>query len=286
MTEYRPIIIVFIAIIFAFSGCSVNSPNKIKIGVVDWPESRCMTEVVKIVLEDEMDYQVEIMELDIDSVFKALAENNCDIFLDCWLPITHEKFIFKYGSEIENLGINYRGARTGLVVPSYVPIRSIEQLNEFKDKFKSTIVGIEPDSGIIRSTQKAIKEYHLDFNLQALDSDQMAEKLEEAVEQGEWIVVTGWSPHWKFAKWDLKYLDDPLFIYGAEESLHTITRKGFAQDYPRIAEFLYNFSLSKEQLAELLLFDTSNLGEESNNSFSQWISENRTLVDRWLIDSL
>lgn len=285
--KHKLILVITILIaLFIFSGCSFNNNKNIRIGVVDWPEDRCMTGLVKIILEDEMDYNVELLMLDIDSVFNALAEEKCDLFLDCWLPITHEEFIYKYSSKLENLGINYMGARTGLVVPSYVSVDSIAQLNENKSKFNSTIVGIEPDAGIIRSTQKAITEYNLDFELATSSSSEMVKKLKNAIDNQEWIVVTGWSPHWKFAKWDLKILDDPCFIYGAEENLHTITRKGFSNDYPSIADFLYNFTLDKQQLGELLLLDNNNLAESGEESFAKWIKENRELVDEWLLNIL
>ncbi|MEL7565610.1 MAG: glycine betaine ABC transporter substrate-binding protein [Dehalobacterium sp.] len=275
------LVIICTITLLIFSGCLFINSKTVRIGVVDWPEDRCMTGLVKIILEQEMDYHVELVMLDIDSVFNALAEGKCDFFLDGWLPITHEKFIYKYGSEIENLGINYAGARTGLVVPSYVPVYSIAQLNENKNKFNNTIIGIEPDAGIIKSTQNAIKEYDLDYQLVTSSSSEMVEKLKAAIDNKEWIVVTGWSPHWKFAKWDLKFLDDPHFIYGAEENLHTITRKGFAKDYPKISDFLYNFTLDKQQLAELLLID-NNFLENTEEAFVKWINEHRELVNEWL----
>ncbi len=31
----------------------------------------------------------------------------------------------------------------------------------------------------------------------------------EAIRKKQWIVVTGWSPHWMFGRWNLHYLDDP-----------------------------------------------------------------------------
>lgn len=266
---------------FYSSGCTSKADNTISIGVVDWPESRCMSELIKIILEEEMNYNVELIYMDVDAVFNALAEGTCDIFLDCWLPITHEKFIYKYGSGIENLGSNFNGARTGLVVPSYVTINSIAQLNEYKNKFGATIVGIEPNAGIIKSTHTAIKTYNLDFNIVNCNASEMGKKLESAINNQEWIVVTGWSPHWKFSKWDLKFLDDPSFIYGPPENLHTVTRKNFSKDYPEIASFLTNFKLDHKQMEELLLINYNYTGK-CIDSVPDWMQKNKALVNTWL----
>lgn len=275
-------IVIITLFAFYFSGCTNNSDKIIRIGVVDWPESRAMSEVVEIILEEEMNYQVELLYMNVDAVFKALAEGSCDFFLDCWLPITHEKFIYKYGSKIENLGSNFNGARTGLVVPSYVTINSISQLNEHKNKFGATIVGIEADAGIIKSTQKAMREYNLDFDLATSSSSEMIEKLESALQNQDWIVVTGWSPHWKITKWDLKFLDDPAFIYGASENLHTVTRKDFSKDYPEIASVLSNFKLNQKQLEELLLINYCSSTGNCEDSVTEWILKNKPQFDAWL----
>ena len=37
----------------------------------------------------------------------------------------------------------------------------------------------------------------------------MTAALKSAIANDEEIAVTGWTPHWMFARWDLKYLDDP-----------------------------------------------------------------------------
>lgn len=46
-----------------------------------------------------------------------------------WLPLTHQSFYEQYGDQIDDLGANLNGARNGFVVPSYVEIDSIEDLN-------------------------------------------------------------------------------------------------------------------------------------------------------------
>ena len=108
-------------------------------------------------------------------------------------------------------------------------ISSIEDLKDpdVAASIGGRIVGIEPGAGIMMATERAIEEYGLD-NIQLLESSSsaMGKELLEAYEEQRPIVVTGWTPHWKFAKMELKYLDDPLGVYGGEEPIHTMVRQG------------------------------------------------------------
>src|SRR5699024_8715859 len=77
------------------------------------------------------------------------------------------------------------------------------------------ITGIEPGAGVFKASEKAVEEYDLEgWEVQASSSGAMATALGEAIDNEEPIIVTGWSPHWKFAKYDLKYLEDPKGVFG------------------------------------------------------------------------
>ena len=47
------------------------------------------------------------------------------------------------GTGLRHFGTVYEHAKLGLVVPEYVTIRSIEDLNAHKDQFKGEIIGID-----------------------------------------------------------------------------------------------------------------------------------------------
>ena len=53
----------------------------------------------------------------------------------------------------------------GLVVPSYVTIRSIEELNEHKEKFRNEIIGIDVGAGLMNETERVIREYPVELTL-------------------------------------------------------------------------------------------------------------------------
>jgi glycine betaine/proline transport system substrate-binding protein len=52
------------------------------------------------------------------------------------------------------------------------------------------------------------------MELVASSGPAMTAALKGAIDKGEWIVVTGWAPHWKFARYDLKFFFQPLEING------------------------------------------------------------------------
>lgn len=146
--------------------------------------------------------------------------------------------------------------------------------------FGGKIVGIEPGAGIMSATEKAIETYGLDnFSLQDSSSFAMAAALQTAIENEEWIVVTGWSPHWKFAKFDLKYLEDPEGCYGGSETINTIARKGLKEDDPNLYTVLDNFHWGPDEIGAVML-DVSD-GMEPRDAARKWVDEHQDMVAKW-----
>lgn len=255
----------------------------IRIAYVSWADAVAITNLAKVVLEDKMGYsKVELTLADPAAVFSAVAKGDRDAFLDAWLPLTHKSFMDKVGDRLDDLGIIYDNAKIGLVVPQYVSIKSITEMNAHKDQFDSRIVGIDSGAGIMKATKKAIQAYHLDFKLIASSDGAMNAALEDAIKHHQWIVVTGWQPHWMFARNPLKFLDDPEHIYGAKpESIHAVVRKGLKKEMPDVAEFLTNMHLDNAQMSDLL-----NRIEESDDKpdavCRAWMQDNEKVVDSWL----
>lgn len=145
---------------------------------------------------------------------------------------------------------------------------------------KGVIVGIEPGAGIMKATEKAIEEYNLDFELKDSSSAAMAASLKNAIQNNEWIVVTGWTPHWKFAKWDLKYLEDPKGVYGGEEHIATIVRKGLKEDLPGVYQILDNFYWEPADMEKVMLDIEDGMPEAE--AAARWVEENQDKVAEWV----
>ena len=275
-------LLLILLIIVSFVSCeALKKENQIRLAYVNWAEGIAMTHVAKIVLE-EQGYNVRLLNTDTAPIFASLARGNADAFLDLWMPNTHRDYMSQYGETLEILGDNFSDASIGLTVPSYVDINSIEELNEYKQKFKGEIIGIDAGSATMQITAQVIKEYNLDFQLLTSSSAGMTASLERAIRNGDWVVVTGWTPHWKFARYDLKMLDDPKKMYGESESVQTVTRKGFKDEYPFVAQFLKNMHYTNEQIGELMgMVEDSKLDELGA---LEWVEANRELVNSWIPD--
>lgn len=111
----------------------------------------------------------------------------------------------------------------------------------------------------------------------------MIEEIAYAEKNREWIVASTWRPHWMNARLKLKYLDDPKKIFGGEEDICTVARKGFSGDHPQVAKFLRQFRWAPEHLDSLTLKSVDRKGEYEANA-REWIRENPALVESFLKD--
>ena len=120
-----------------------------------------------------------------------------------------------------------------------------------------------------------------DWKLVESSGAAMAAELGSAIDKEEWIAVTGWAPHWKFFKYDLKFLDDPEGTYGGSEEIRIIARKGFTQDMPEVAQMFGNMRLTDAQLGEVMY--NINVEEiEPSEAGRKWVDENGSVVQSWI----
>jgi glycine betaine/proline transport system substrate-binding protein len=280
-------VLTVLAAIFLVVGCGeaekeAAEPKAVKLVYVNWAEGIAMTNLAKAILEEKMGYEVEIQVADVGPVYTSVASGDADAFLDGWLPVTHASYMEEYGDRVVDLGTNYDGARIGLVVPSYATINSITEMNDHADKFDGEIIGIDAGAGIMKATDRAIETYNLNLELVPSSGPAMTAALKKSIDNNEWEVVTGWKPHWKFARWDLKFLEDPEKVYGEIENIHTIARKGLQQDMPDVATFLKNFHMTDQTLGDLMGKIAEAEKEDPATVAKTWMNNNPNVVNAWL----
>ena len=259
---------------------STEPAKKISIGYVTWDCAIASTNVMKQVFE-EAGYAVTLVAVDAGPLFQALARGDVDFTTTGWLPHTHEHYWEQYGDRIDYVNENIPGAaRIGLVVPTYVTIDSIEELNGVSGRFGGRIVGIEPGAGIMTRTEQAVADYGLDYNLVASSSAGMTAELSSSINKEEWVVVTGWSPHWKFGRYDLKFLEDPKGAYGGAEDIVTLTRSDLKTDDPEAYGILTRFEWTGEDIASVMTDIAGGMPEEE--AAKAWIDANPETVKVWL----
>ncbi|MGX2959904.1 glycine betaine ABC transporter substrate-binding protein [Peribacillus sp. JNUCC 23] len=142
------------------------------------------------------------------------------------------------------------------------------------------IIGIEPGAGIMNQSRDAIEKYGLDdWQLVEGSSAAMVAELKKAYNKKEPIIVTGWSPHWMFSTYDLKYLEDPNNSYGGAENINTIVRKGLQQDAPGAYTILDQFVWKTSDMEEVMVDVTG--GMDPSKAAEKWINANQDKVAEW-----
>jgi glycine betaine/proline transport system substrate-binding protein len=243
----------------------------------NWAEGIAFTNLAKAALEAH-GYEPTIKPIEPGPIYASIAKGDADIFLDAWLPHTHADYWEKYGDNLVKIGESFSNGTTGIVVPSYVTINSIEELNEQKEKFDGEIIGIGSGAGIHRNTQKAIEEYGLDFKQVTSSGPAMMASLKKAVNSENWVAITGWKPHYMWADYDIKYLEDPKGVY-PKDVCAIVSRTGFADDYPKLNTFFQNFNLQEQQLYSLM--GAIEQGSDAEAAAKEWYESHKSMIDGW-----
>lgn len=259
-----------------------ESKGTVTLAYVEWSSEVASTNVVRAVLEQQ-GYDVEMSSLSAAAMWQAVAYGDADGMVAAWLPTTHENYLEQTQDRVIDLGPNLDGTKLGLVVPAYTDITSVDELDEKADSINGEIIGIDPGAGLMGLAEEAVDTYDLapQVRLRSGSDATMVAALNNAIQNEEDIVVTSWTPHWMFARWDLKYLEDPENAFGGAEQIHTVVRQGLEEDMPEVYAVLDNFEWTPDHMGEVMLANQQEDSDPYENA-KQWVEDNPEIVEKWL----
>jgi glycine betaine/proline transport system substrate-binding protein len=155
-----------------------------------------------------------------------------------------------------------------------------EEAKDLGEQMDYQITGIDAGAGVMQAAEQAVEDYDLDFDVKTSSGAVMTQALGDAVENEEPIIVTGWTPHWKFVEYELKYLDDPKESFGGEETINTIVRLGLKEDSPNAYKVLDQFNWETADMESVMLEISQ--GTEAEDAAQNWIEDNQDKVNEWI----
>jgi len=243
--------------------------EELTVGYVGWDDSVAVSNLTRTVLEEELDYDVELRRFDgPEAAILAVADGEIDTFQNVWMP-DHAGYLG--GAEGERLLDSWLigTTRSGLAAPSYMDVGSVEGMKRFGD---APIVGVEPGVEPGSRVSEAVAEQMPNREISYRDAPVMLSEVARLYSDGEQFFFTAWSPHWMNAEYEFEYLVDP------EDELSGATQPSRLQPVVR-------GDLGEEDPFALALVDTLQLADHQVNDLEISIKDARSPrdgVEDWL----
>jgi len=239
-----------------FAATAQAGPS-IKIAELNWSGSTAGAYVMKAVLEEYFDADVEIVGGDEIPLFEAMAkgDGSIDVFSDFWsiyLPAQWDRYV-KPGSE-ESVKVNatpYLG-REGLFIPGYVQDEhGITKIEQLADAEVSKLFDTDGDGkgemwtgapGWQSVDEWAVKAKSMNFaphwTPTTVETWAMESLLDAAYKRKKPFIFYHYQPEWIHAAYDLRQIEEPAFDGFANEAF---------KDDPRYnPDGCYNFVQASE----------------------------------------
>ena len=263
---------------------SASARPTLRLGWSPWADAEVVSLIAQTVIQQAYDVRVERVLADIGIQYASLARGDLDLMLMAWLPLTHRDYFRRVRERVVDFGSMYSG-RLGWVVPEYVPVSELSAIPDLRDpslaaRFENRVQGIDPGSGLNQASAQALKAYRLnDLELVSSSSAAMTAVLDQAIRQQRWVMVTSWTPHWMFARYQLRFLQDPERVFGGIEWIHALGRPQLDLEMIDIAGFLTRFHLPDQEMSDLLLQANDRTAEAAVDDY---LASHQARVRYWI----
>lgn len=282
----------------------------IKLAENSWTGSSVNVNVAKIILEQELGYEVEIVTIDERNQWPALATGDLSASLEVW-PSGHQEAMAQYIDDqkvVDNIGELGVVGKIGWYIPSYLladhpELATFEGFQNADEAalFKTAESG---DAGQFLAGDPAWVQYDADIiqnlgmNLQVVNagSEQaILAALDAAYSREEPILFYFWTPHSIHAKYDLTEVKLPDYSDACYAGTSTggvdcdyppdvllkIAWSGLQDAAPDVYEFLENFKYANQDQIDMIAAVELNKAEVAQAA-RDWVDAHEDVWKAWL----
>jgi glycine betaine/proline transport system substrate-binding protein len=275
-----------------------------------WSGSSVNAYVAKILLEEKLGKTVEIVSIDENSMWAAIATGDISACLELW-PSGHQANVAQYidgTKEVENIGELGVVGKIAWYVPTYLltdhpelatweGLKSADAAKLFataQTGDKGQFIGGDPS--FVQYDEQIIENLGLDFQVVFSGSEQAElAGLDAAYSRNEPFLFYFWTPHSVHAKYDLTevqlpaYSDDCYAKIDAggvdcaypEDALFKIAWSGLKDADPESYALLKNISYSNaDQIGMIAEVDSG--AKTAEEAARAWIDANEAVWSTWL----
>lgn len=294
----------------AATGALPGEGTTISIAVNPWTGSAVNANVAAILLEQQLGYTVDLVEIDEFAQFPALSAGELDATLEVW-PSGHAE---DYATYIEGDGSVVDGGELGVVgkigwyIPTYVldqcpDCATVDGLNANASLFATTETGdkgqmLDGDPSFVSFDKEIVENLDLNFEVVVAGSESaLLAELDQAIAKEEPLLFYWYTPHWGNTVYDLTEVQLPPVTPECEEAA-AAGGDGYACDYPE--DVLYKAfnadleSRAPEAFAFLSAMSYDNLtqetiakaidveGEDPAAAAQAWVDANPDVWQPWV----
>lgn len=275
-----------------------------------WSGSSVNAYVAKIILEEKLGKTVEIVSIDENSMWAAMATGDLSACLELW-PSGHQDNVAQYidgNKEVENIGDLGVIGKIAWYIPTYM-LESNPELATWEG-FKSADVAkmfataqtgdkgqfIAGDPGFVQYDEQLIENLGLDFQVVFSGSEQAElAGLDAAYSRQDPYLFYFWTPHSVHAKYDLTEVELPAYSEDCyakidaggvdcaypEDVLFKVAYSGLKDEDPESYALLKNMSYTNaDQIGMIAEVDSGNMTAEE--AARAWIDANEAVWSAWL----
>lgn len=289
-----------------------SAPAKITIKLAEnpWTGAQVNAAVAKQLLEEKLGYTVEIVSIDENAQWPALANGDLSASLEVW-PSGHADNIAQYIDDqkvVENAGELGVVGRIGWYQPSYVVAAHPELATwegfknpELAGLFSTAETGdkgqfLSGDPSWVQYDESIVDGLGLELQVTYAGSEEaIVAALDSAYSREEPVLFYFWTPHSIFAKYDLTRVSLPDY---SDECYAKAASSGVDCDYPADTLFkivwaglkdvapdayhlLTNLSYSTDdQIAMIAAVEVD--GKSIDEAAAEWIAANESVWQGWI----
>ncbi|WP_405982834.1 ABC transporter substrate-binding protein [Streptomyces sp. NBC_00158] len=276
----------------------------VTLSVQSWVGAQADVAVAQYLLEHELGYRVDTVQIDEVPAWDALSQGRVDAILEDWgHPEQEERYVDGKGTIVRGGDLGVTG-HIGWFVPTYFAERHPDvtdwrNLDKYAAELRTAESGgkgqlLDGSPSYVTNDKALVKNLGLDLQVVFAGSEAaQITQIKQFAKEGKPFLTYWYEPQWLFEKVPMTEVELPAYEKGCDADPekvacaypHTPLQKffnaRFAKDGGDAAAFLKRFRWTKEMQNDVALM----IAEEKlppQEAAARWVKENRATWQTWL----